>query len=1176
MSFLSGILSFGKSAVSFLSGSSLSSTLVKTVLAGYALSKFSSSLKENGGGPNNIDKGVRLQIAPASENKIPVLYGTAYFGGIISDAEMSADNKTMYYCLTLAEKTGTDLSSNPSTYVFKDVYWNDQRIVFQNDGITADYTVDRNGNFDRSISGLVKVYCYAGNSSSGQVPENYTGSVPNADTIMPDWAALTHPMTDLIFAVVQVSYNRDKNITGIGDMLFQIENSLKYPGDVITDYLTNTTYGAGIASSDVADLTALNTYAQTTVSYTDEGTGAATLDDRYQINGVIDTSENVITNLENLCSAAGSWLSYDITTGSWDVIINKTDTSAQSFDDSNIIGNISVSGTGFKDLYNSVKVEFPHRDLRDSGDFVKIEIPSVDRNANELDNTLNITYDIINEPVQAEVLGLIELKQSRVDLLINFTTDYTNINLQPGNVIDITNSRLGFTNKEFRILSINEKSDQQGSLTIEITALEYDANVYSTADITRFTRSDENGIVAIGDIGQPGTPQVTKFEIDSRPRVLIETTAPTGVVDGIEYWVTYDTAEPDDDLRSYSLLATERPVGGGVFTSGTTVTLDYDALGDTEFRVKTRGINTTTSGPFSEVSGLVDYTPQQQTDAIGPDTAVLDGLGNLLTAVAAFELLGLVDDLYSKTTPDGTGLFDKIFEVFEDVTGYDLVGEAEGGNLVVATDLEIQDDGTQIATAVSTINFVGASVAATSDGNIITVSHTDTTSDPATVIVDPDGTTQEDLDNLGIESVALVSDNKLPADRDTFADPITGFSTDQAPATGSYFMRFVKNTGKPLYSNLSTGSGNVFLYKSNGTLVETVPAASCLVSGNVLEIPFANRDLGTDYYILMDEGVVEYCDYLSAEIADPLTWNFNTPFYTDATAFTGIASTLTNLEVVSVSYETCQRGDITITFDGLVTAGTGSILVKKFSDDTTVGTVSVSGATADGTTLVIADPGLSLEPSTSYYIEVPNGIGNVNDGCSTAPNLAYTSGPFTTEGTLELTQVLVNTEVPGDRDTASPETNIRLVFNQPVAVGFSGNIYIGSHQTIDVAQTFDTNYSSELIWASGNTIYLNPTEDFTLGDAIAITSDANTVQTDCGIKWDGTIPGFVDNTFIVDPGPTADEPVFDEGQVNKNGVVMNFDRTVIPGTGTFKVVDNNDVVIATVSADDPEVTIEEV
>lgn len=252
MGFLDGVSSFFEE-------NPITGSLVKVAGLAFIASQMNKNVsKANEVQPSstvvaNIDEGVRLQIPPASNNKIPVLYGSAFFGGIITDAQMTNSNKRMTYCLTLSEKTGTKLSNGQaSSYTFKDIYWDDQRIIFNADGITANYTVDRNGVVDRSINGLVKIWCYAGNSSSQTIPENYTnGTLVNAATVMPNWSAGTHLMSDLIFAIVEVNYNRDKNVTGIADMKFEIANSMFLPGDCLYDYMTNNRYGAGITSSEV-------------------------------------------------------------------------------------------------------------------------------------------------------------------------------------------------------------------------------------------------------------------------------------------------------------------------------------------------------------------------------------------------------------------------------------------------------------------------------------------------------------------------------------------------------------------------------------------------------------------------------------------------------------------------------------------------------------------------------------------------------------------------------------------------------------------------------------------------------------------------------------------------------------------------------------------------------------
>lgn len=215
----------------------------------------------------------------------------------------------------------------------------------------------------------------------------------------------------------------------------------------------------------------------------------------FSINGVISTDRSVMQNMNALCEAAGAFLTYDIAQGKWSVIINKAETTAvATFDDSNIIGGINISSTGVTELYNKVRIEFPHQDLRDQTDFIELAIPAADLFPNEVENTLNMKIDCINNPVQAQYLASVELRQSRVDKVIQFRTDYSYIGLKAGDIISVTNSVYDYTDKFFRITRVEEADDD--ILSISITALEYSDSVYSGADdLVRDVRIRSTGIV---------------------------------------------------------------------------------------------------------------------------------------------------------------------------------------------------------------------------------------------------------------------------------------------------------------------------------------------------------------------------------------------------------------------------------------------------------------------------------------------------------------------------------------------------------------------------------------------------------------------------------------------------------------------------------------------------------
>lgn len=432
---------------------------------------------------------------------------------------------------------------------------------------------------------------------------------------------------------------------------------------------------------------------------------ASILPARYKINGLVDPNQSVMQNLTALATCAGTFIGYDIHTGKWSVVINKASTSVKSFDNSNIVGPITVNGTGLDELYNSVTVNFPLRDTADAKDIIKISIPPGDRNPNEPDNDLQITLDQVNEPVQAEIIGLIELKQARLDKIISFEADYTAVSVNAGDVIDVTNSVYGWTNKPFRVVTIEEIDDAAGALYFRLTCLEYSDSVYDTSDIERYIRQDSTGIKAIGAIGTPATPTIYDFTYDQRPGLLLETVTPTGVVEAMEYW--FSTTG-----NNYVLIGTVPPAGGGTFTSGTTVTLDYDSVDAGNVYVKTRGVNSTTSGPFSPAAFLGSFQPVQVTGAVGPNTNVIDSSNNsLLGLLGANVLIALIKQLMENGATGNNSIFGQVFSLLDGITGVNLPG-ALGNTIIPGTST------VQTRTAAQTVTILNAATAnyTTNDG----------------------------------------------------------------------------------------------------------------------------------------------------------------------------------------------------------------------------------------------------------------------------------------------------------------------------------------------------------------------------------------------------------------------------------------------------------------------------
>jgi len=259
MSFLNDVVSFGKKAIGLVSDSGIGSSIAKTAALGFLINYINNSIGKDNSVPDTArstqpDRFVREQLSPNTDHSIPVLYGESYIKGIITDAHLESNNNTMYYAITICEKTGTLLSdSSDSVISFLEVWRNSERLDFDSDGITVTSGTDASGNTNTKLNGLIEVYCYNNGSQNPVVPDGYTNlALQSAYTIFPTWTS-NYQMNELVFAIIKITYSKENDVTNLGDIEFKLSNSMTLPGDVMLDYMQNTRYGAGIPAGEIYD-----------------------------------------------------------------------------------------------------------------------------------------------------------------------------------------------------------------------------------------------------------------------------------------------------------------------------------------------------------------------------------------------------------------------------------------------------------------------------------------------------------------------------------------------------------------------------------------------------------------------------------------------------------------------------------------------------------------------------------------------------------------------------------------------------------------------------------------------------------------------------------------------------------------------------------------------------------
>ena len=194
----------------------------------------------------------RIQVAPNTEYKIPILYGRAAFEGAITDVCLRQNGYELQICTTLAMATGTQIDGTPSSYEFFNVYIDDQRVNFQSDGQVAASLTDTEGNTNTDYANKLGVYLYANGSANHILPAGFetSGVAVDARNVFETWTP-SHVMGGLVFGIVRIAWDPDLELDRVPSIKFDIGNSLTQPGDVLYDYLTNNLYGCGIAEANI-------------------------------------------------------------------------------------------------------------------------------------------------------------------------------------------------------------------------------------------------------------------------------------------------------------------------------------------------------------------------------------------------------------------------------------------------------------------------------------------------------------------------------------------------------------------------------------------------------------------------------------------------------------------------------------------------------------------------------------------------------------------------------------------------------------------------------------------------------------------------------------------------------------------------------------------------------------
>jgi hypothetical protein len=561
--------------------------------------------------------GSRAQTPPAGNNKLPVIYGHAWTGGIVTDLSITSDNQTLYYVFALSEVTNTESSSvgGADNITFGDVYWGGKKCIFDVTDLTKVVTLrDPSTNQDQDISGYMNIYFYKNGSNQ---PANSTQS---AISVMQDTNLIykwdnSKLMTNCAFAIIKLKYSQSRNLVGLSATNFEVTNARSAPGDCFLDYLTSTRYGASIplASIDTTSLTALNSYSNAPIGFTTYTGGSSTIS-RFAFNGQLDTAQKIMKNIQSMADCADCLVKYNEITGLWGVIVQSpTYSVVMDINDSNMIGAITVSPIDISNSFNIIETKFPDGDQQDSFNAATFDLAQLNPSLlfpNEPINKQSVSLYLTNNNVTAQYIANRMLEAAREDLQIQCEINYIGLELEAGDIVTVTNTNYGWSAKLFRILKVVEKFGDNGAVTASLNLSEYNPSVYDDYNVTQFTPAPNTGLSSPTTFGTVYAPVITaQFPSITNPAFTLRIqTSSAGISEYAEiYYSAYQY--PTDDQLIFAGTTEVQPGGSPYIVNSFMPDVQLFNIPAGDWYFFTRMVNNLANSNYSLASAKLTWRP---------------------------------------------------------------------------------------------------------------------------------------------------------------------------------------------------------------------------------------------------------------------------------------------------------------------------------------------------------------------------------------------------------------------------------------------------------------------------------------------------------------------------------------------------------------------------------------
>lgn len=255
-----------------------------------------------------------------------------------------------------------------------------------------------------------------------------------------------------------------------------------------------------------------NSISATPITITDSGSGIHTLTTydqvRYSANGTIALDQAPIDLIDNMLTCMGGALSFS--QGKYFLHAAAYSSPVMLIDEDNLIGPVNVRPTPPKrELFNAIRGTFvdPSKFWQPS-DFPLITnlLYETEDGGERVYRDIELPFTI--DPTRAQRIAKIHLEKSRQGITVDLACDLSVLKLAVFDVVQVSISSLGWSNKEFRVLSWELRNDGGINLTLqEEASASYDWN---NGDATTYDPAPNTNLPSPTTVTAPGNPVVTE------------------------------------------------------------------------------------------------------------------------------------------------------------------------------------------------------------------------------------------------------------------------------------------------------------------------------------------------------------------------------------------------------------------------------------------------------------------------------------------------------------------------------------------------------------------------------------------------------------------------------------------------------------------------------------------